>query len=61
MAKDIEGYQEPKTIARPDCDGVPVRSPYNGPRVKYDRAKSLGIHRDPTVKESHSSRLQRGK
>ena len=61
MAKDLEGYQEPKTTARPDCEGVVVKSPYNGPRVKYDRAESLNIHRSPSVAESHLSTLTRGK
>ena len=61
MAKDIEGYQEPRTTARPDCEGVLVNSPYNKPRVKYDRAESLGIHRDPTVKDSAFNRLRKSK
>ena len=59
MAKDNEGFNEPKTTARPDCDGVPVNSPLNKPRVRYDKAESLGIHRDPTIKDSYLERLKR--
>jgi hypothetical protein len=61
MAKDLEGYQEPKTTTRPDCDGTVANSPLNKPRVRYDKAESLGIHRDSSVKDSHFSRLRKGK
>ena len=46
---------------RADCDGVPVNSPLNKPRVRYDKAESLNIHRSPSVADSHLSKLRRGK
>lgn len=69
MSKDLEGYNNPTednfnsagTPSRADCEGTIVNSPYNKPRVKYDRAESLNIHRSPSVADSHLSKLTRGK
>jgi len=49
MSKDLEGYNNPTednfnsagTPSRADCEGTIVNSPYNKPRVKYDRAEEV--------------------
>ena len=45
---DKSWYGDPQsTSTKTDCEGTIVNSPYNKDRVKYDKAKSLGIHRSP--------------
>ena len=47
-----------ESTVRPDCEGTIVNSPYNKPGPRgYKTAESLGIHRSPSVVDSHLNRL----
>ena len=51
----------PSSPVRQDCEGTRVNSPINRERVKYETPEPLGIHRSPSVADSHLSKLTRGK